>query len=378
MRDKIRILHCIETISSGGVERVRLSYARQMNRDVFELKIVCTQAKGQILKELQNLGIEIIPVGTFKSPFEFKIYQRLLKIIAEYKPHIIHGAVFEGNSMAFVGKIFGRVPIALMEETSEPIFRSKRATRLLSLYARVADLFIGISPAVVAYLKDKVRVKEQKLKLLPNGVENPRLNVYNQIDQIKIDLNLQNSDLVIGAVGRVYDKVKRFSDLIQAIKILNNTKIKLILIGAGPDLEMLKEMAIRFNIQGQVHFLGHQANPHPFYELMNIFCIPSIQEGFGLVAVEAMLHSLPVIATKVGGLQDIVLNEETGFLIPPDSPASIAEKIQRLAENSEFGRQMGKKGKERAIMHFSTDRYCREVENFYLELIDRKELTIKF
>lgn len=371
---RIRVLHCIETISSGGVERVRLSYAREMNKDLFELKIVCTQSKGVVLEELRELGVEVISVGTFKSPFELTIYRRLLKIIAEFRPHIIHGAVFEGNSMAFVGKLFGRVPIALMEETSEPIFRSKRANRLLNLYGRIADLFIGISPAVVTYLKESVRIKEQKLKLLPNGIELPQLQEYRLTDQIKIDLNLQEKDFVIGAVGRVYDKVKRFSDLIQAIKILNNIKIKLLLIGNGPDLEMLKEMAIRLNIQDQIHFLGHQANPNLYYELMDVFCIPSMQEGFGLVAVEAMFHGIPVIASDVGGLRSIVINEETGFLIPPKSPDILVQKIQILIQNPENRKTFGERGKQHALLNFTAKKYSRELESMYFELLSKKGL----
>ena len=108
---KIRLLHCIETISSGGVEKMRLTLAQNLNKDKFELKIICTTAKGSIKKQLECEGVEIFEVGDFKSVFEFKKYSRVIEIVRKYNPNIIHGAVFEGTSMATIGGVFARVPI---------------------------------------------------------------------------------------------------------------------------------------------------------------------------------------------------------------------------------------------------------------------------
>ena len=371
-KNKIRVLHCIETISSGGVEKVRLNYARKMSKDVFELKIVCTQAKGQILSELESLGVEVIPIGTFSHPFEIRKYRKLIRVINDFKPHIIHGAVFEGNSMAFVGKVFGRVPIAILEETSDPKFRSKRANRLLKFYSKFTNAMIGISPAVMDYLKKEVRVKEQKLNLISNGVDIPMKLDQKAIRILKDKLMIKEGDVVIGAVGRVYNKVKRFSDVLEAMALLSLPQLKFILIGNGPDLEFLEKQVSTFGLQHQVLFVGYQADPNPYYDVMDIFCVPSLQEGFGLVAVEAMLHQLPVIATKVGGLKDIVIDGQVGFFVPPESPEFIAEKLQILIAHPQLRKKMGQRGKQRALENYTTDRYYKEVENLYLKLLQKR------
>lgn len=377
IKEKIRLLHCIETISSGGVERVRLNYARKMNKELFELKIVCTQAKGEILKELESLGIEVIQVGVFKHPFQISNYKGLLKVIKAYQPHIIHGAVFEGNSMAFVGKVFGRVPIAILEETSEPKFRSSKANLLLKFYGFFADAFIGISLAVIEYLHFNLKIPSKKVYLIPNGVEIPEETDKETLLKIKSELGIQKDDFVIGAVGRVYNQVKRFSDIIEGIHLIDNPKIKLILIGEGPDLEYLKKITSSLDLDGQIIFLGHQSNPHPYYSLMNLFCIPSLQEGFGMVAVEAMMHKLPLIATRVGGLKDIVIDKETGFLINPKSSIEIAAKIRIFLDTSELIEKMCSKGYDRAIQNYSTDKYVENLENLYLLKIKDKNESIK-
>lgn len=371
---KIRLLHCIETISSGGVENRRLTIAKNLDFNRFELKIICTKAVGPIKHQLEGLGVEIIEVGTFKSPFEWTKYKKVLRLIRKYQPQIIHGAVFEGMSMATVGGYLGRIPVIILEETSFPSTRSKKALFLQRIYSIFADKVIGIAPSVVRFLKEKVRISSSKVLLINNGVDIPETCPEQEIFQIRKSLRLEKDDLVIGSVGRVHDSVKRFSDILKALKLLDNSKIKFLLVGQGPDLDELKKLSNQLGIQGQFIPVGFQEKPNLFYQIMNIFCLPSAHEGFGLVAAEAMLHKLPVIATKVGGLQDIVIDGETGFLVPPFSPDLIAEKLKILIEDPELRKSMGDKGYERAMANYTADRYSQEVENLYLQLLKEKRL----
>ncbi|NHE56237.1 glycosyltransferase [Cyclobacterium plantarum] len=369
---KIRLLHCIETISSGGVERVRLTYANQMDKEIYELKIVCTQAKGKILSELNRLGVEVISIGTFAHPMEVRKYRVLLKVIREFRPHIIHGAVFEGNSMAFVGKVIGRVPIAILEETSDPITRSKRANRLLSFYSRFAEAVIGISPAVMDYLIKLVNVKASKLTLIPNGLDIPGKADLEASKLLKDKLGINDDDVVVGAVGRVYNRVKGFSDIIDALHFLNIPTLKFLLVGNGPDLEMLKATVRKLGLEARVHFVGYQEDPNPFYSIMDIFCVPSHQEGFGLVAVEAMLHRLPVIGSRVGGLKDIVVDGVSGFLVPPACFQELASKMKVLFESPELRKEFGENGYKIGIENYSSDLYFKNLDDLYQRLLREK------
>lgn len=369
---KIRLLHCIETISSGGVERIRLTFAKGLDFDRFELKIICTKAVGPIKDQLEGLGVEIFEVGPFKSPFEWGKYKKVLEVIRKYQPHIIHGAVFEGMSMATFGGLFGKVPIVILEETSFPSTRSKKALFLQRVYSIFADKVIGIAPSVVQFLKEKVKISPSKVLLINNGVDVPESCSDEEIFHIRKSLRIEKDDLIIGSVGRVHDSVKRFSDILLAIKLLDNPKIKFLLVGQGPDINELNKLSNQLGIQDQFIPVGFQEKPDSYYQIMDVFCLPSAHEGFGLVAAEAMLHRLPVIATKVGGLQDIVVDNETGFLIPPNSPQEIAEKIQYLIDFPETSKSMGENGYERAMEHYTADRYCRKVEDLYLELLKKK------
>ncbi|WP_113922794.1 glycosyltransferase [Cognataquiflexum aquatile] len=367
---KIRVLHCIETISSGGVEKVRLGFAQYLDKEKFELRIICTNSKGPIKLALEQEGVRIYDVGAFKSPFEWDKYRIVLSIIRSYKPQIIHGAVFEGMSMAAVGGFLGRVPIVILEETSDPQNRSKKAIWLQRQLSKVATKVIGISPSVVDFLEGKARIPKEKVLLVNNGVPLPLLTDNVECDLLRRELGIENGDIVIGSVGRVYDPVKRFSDLLEAIKEIRNPRVKFLLVGQGPDLEILKSKASELGLEGQFIPVGYQENTSPFYSIMDIFSLPSANEGFGLVAAEAMLHYLPVVATAVGGLKDVVIDNKTGFLVPPFSPPEIGKKLQLLIDNPKLRIQMGRAGYERAVANYTSERYCQQIEKLYNNLLE--------
>ena len=370
---KIRILHCIETISSGGVERIRRSLARYLDKDLYEQKIICTQANGIIPEEIRAEGVEIISIGRLKHTFHWSQYKKVLQIIRSYRPHIIHGAVFEGLSMATVSGFLGRVPIIIAEETSDPKNRSHKATLLLKLLTSVADRVIGISHSVVLYLQKTAKINPQKIIMINNGVEVPRIVDIKEVERLRQKYGVWEDEVIIGSVGRIRDKVKLYSDIIKAVALLpDRAKIKIVIVGEGPDRDFLKKTAAERGLGNQLIMPGVQMDTPPFYRLMDIFCIVSDNEGFGLVAAEAMFHRLPVIASAVGGLKDIVINGETGFLVPSHSPDKIAEKLQLLIDQPELRTSMGAQGLDRAEKEYSAKVYVEKVHQLYQQLLREK------
>lgn len=349
---------------------------RGLPKSHFEHKIICTWEGGEIADALKAEGVELIPIGGFKHPLEWGKHSKVLQVIREYNPHVIHGAIFEGMAMAAIGGTIGKVAVVILEETSHPISRSKKAIYLQRFFAKAADAVVGIAPTVVNYLRQTVRLPESQVKLINNGVNLPREVSFEEKSLLKIALGIKEGDLIIGSAGRFYNEVKRFTDILEAIKILNTPKIKFLLLGQGQDRELIFHKAKELGLEDQLILAGFQMDTAPFYQLMDVFCIASAHEGFGLVAAEAMLHGLPVIATKVGGLQNIVIDRQTGFLVPPFSPQAIAEKLRILIDQPELRNEMGQKGKRRALENYTAERYCKEIENLYLGLLKKKGIYL--
>jgi len=362
---KIRVLQCIETISSGGVEQTRLTLAKYLSKKLFEIKIICTYAGGPIAESLRNEGVELIVVGSMKHPLDWHIHKQVQRVISSFKPHIIHGAVFEGNSMAAISGFLKRVPFIILEETSDPQNRSSKANWLLRQFMRFADAIIAISPDVEQYLISKARISSDKVKLIFNGVTIPDPIPEGLMKTTRHTYQIKDDELVIGFVGRLYNDHKRVTDLVEAFVLINNPKIKLLIVGEGKDRPLIEYTIRKHQLEKKVVMAGFQSNTSLYYSLMDILCVPSSREGFGLVAVEGMLHKKPVVASKVGGLQNIILDNVTGFLVEPLDPKKLAEKLEILIESKDLRNQIGQEGYQVAIENFTGEEYAKKVADLY-------------
>ncbi|MDI1256584.1 MAG: glycosyltransferase [Flavobacterium sp.] len=371
----IRVLNIIDTMGSGGVERRRLSLAKLLDNSQFELKIICTNAVGTLPEEFKKYNIEVIAIGNLRSVFDYQQHKKVMAIIASFKPHIVHGAVFEGVTMAAVSGFFKRVPIVILEETSDPQNRSWKGNLLMKLLCTFADKVVGVSPAATTYLEDTIKINKRKVVLITNGVAIPKSFSVQEKSALKQQLGIHENDIVIGSVGRMSsDAHKRFSDLIKAVAMLvkKSLNIKLILVGEGPEKANYEDLVTELNLKDNVIFTGYQHETNRFYSIFDVFCLTSAFEAFGLVVAEAMFHQLPVVATKVGGMQYIVDDGITGFLVEKFDINAITKKLQILYLDADLRISFGTAGYEKAIQNYTEEKYVERVETLYMKLLKEK------
>lgn len=368
---KIRVLHCLETIGSGGVEQRRLSLAKYLDNSKYEQAIVCTKAIGVIPVQLQVAGCKVYPVGTLNHPFDLRTHRNVLKVIKEFRPHIIHGAVFEGVIMASICGALSRVPIIIGEETSDPANRSSKATLFLQGLSVLTHKMVGVSPAAYDYLVNKANIKKNKVVLINNGVESSVHLSDEQKNTLRKELKIEPNSFVIGFVGRLLDSHKRISDLIKAFSSITNIypRVQLVVIGDGPDKAMLAELASSLGVLDKIIFTGYQSNTRPFYSIMDVFVLPSVREAFGLVLVESMFAKVPVVASRVGGIPYIVKDGVTGLLFEPKDIEGLANHLRYILESPLEAAKMGEHGYEVAVKNFSAERYVQDIDNLYQSLL---------
>jgi glycosyltransferase involved in cell wall biosynthesis len=370
--EKIKVLHIQETIASGGVERTRLSLSKLIDKDIFELKIICTNATDEMLDQFKKQNVEVIPIGILKSPLQWSQHRKVQKIIDFYKPHIIHGAVFEGVTMAAVNGFIKKVPIIIIEETSDPQNRSWRGNLLMKLFSKVSDVVVGVSPGVVEYLENTLKIPKNKIRLINNGVAIPRNIAEQEIIEAKHTFGISSEDFVIGSVGRMLqDEHKRFSDLIKAFAqfAIAKENCKLLLVGDGNEKIKYSELAIALGIENKVIFTGYQQDVSLYYKMMDVFALVSAYEAFGLVLAEAMLNKLPVVATKVGGMKYIVEDNESGFLVEKFNVNEIDLVMNSLYQDKVLRKKMGENGYKKAIEEYTEHKYVHEIEKLYNSFI---------
>jgi len=175
---------------------------------------------------------------------------------------------------------------------------------------------------------------------------------------------------VIGAACRLIP-LKGLLDLIRAVAslCLEFPTLRLEIAGAGPQREELETESGRLGLTGRIRFLGWQQHLGPTLRSWDIFAIPSLEEGLPVAALEAMAEGLPLVATSVGGLPEVVADGQTGYLVPPSDVSALRGGLRLLILDPERRRAMGAAGRERARNHFSAERMVREIAAIYDSLV---------
>jgi glycosyltransferase involved in cell wall biosynthesis len=370
----LRILHCLENISWGGVEQRRLLLARGLDGARFQQRILCTRAIGPLAGEMREAGMPVDEIGAFRlSVLDPQRYRRALKVIRDFRPHIIHGAVFEGTAVAMVAGGLAGVPVKIAEETSDPVDRTWRGHLLIKALFSRADVVIGVSPAVAGYLQ-RLGITDSKRQLIWNSALPPRAIPIEQRNARRAELRLAESDFVAGTVARLDDDHKRVSDLIDALARTGEptSAMKLLIVGDGPDRAALEARARAKGVGDRCRFVGFQRDTSLYYSLMDVFVLASSREAFGLVLAEAMMAGLPVVGTNVGGIPHVLDGGSAGLLVPPFDPAGLAGAIQFLRDDPVQRRELAARGKRLAESRYRPERYIADITRLYESLAEAK------
>jgi glycosyltransferase involved in cell wall biosynthesis len=230
------------------------------------------------------------------------------------------------------------------------------AARDVPVSVRNADLVIAVSNAVARQLKN------QRPVVVHSGVELGQSGEF--LDR------KAGTPIVVGAASRLVD-IKGLPDLIEAMALLSPDfpNLRLEIAGEGPDLKILQEHTRRLSLAESVRFLGWQRDMKPVYQGWDIFAMPSLTEAFPMAALEAMAQRLPVVATNVGGLPEMVDEGRTGYLVPPSHPEALANTLRTLILDADRRQQMGAAGYRRVQEHFSVDRMIAQTAGIYRSLL---------
>lgn len=366
-----RILHTLGWVTQGGVERLRASTAVHLNDHRFQHHLICQVAEDPLLEVLTSNGWQVYEIGSARHILDLSWYLRAWKVSRSVRPHLVHGAVFEGCALAtFLGIVHPAAKV-IIEEQSDGRHRSWRGRALLRAFSFFADKHIGVAPQIVEYLKDDVRVQARKLVLLNNAVPEHPTPSAEKIEELRESLGLSPNDFVLGSVGRLNDDHKRFSNLIKAMGDLDRRliNIKLLIVGGGEDEEMLRDLAEELGVNERVIFAGFRPDVRELMHIMDAFGLVSSGEALPLALIEAIHAGVATIATDVGGNRYMLDQGRVGIVIPPNSPSELQSAVERLYTDLELRERLGTEGQKRAMLNFSLDNYLCELTNLWRDLL---------
>ena len=412
MNKKIRIMHIAWGLDKGGVEELLLITAKFNLQEKYDLAFTtCIPKEGAISRKIQQLGYPVYELNTSGRVFDFLMIPKLMRIFHCYQPDIVHFYTKVGVMGRIVAKL-ARIPIILCNEVDLLGKEPRIDLRLIAMLKRrtdfLADRIIACSKSVrqhwdrnnsdkylVMYLpidmekvttfwttyypkssENSSMVSADSTPSVANGDQENSLAGFTDNELIcKKALFKNGSGPVIGIVSRVYPG-KGHEYLIKAMpRILNvYPKAKLRIIGTGTLLTDMKNLAHSLNLGGAIEFRGFVDNLYSELNKLDIFVLPSLSEGFPLCIMEAMAMGIPIAATPVGGIPELIVHEKTGVLFATRNPDSLSETVIKLLADFNKTKLMGLRGKEKVINEFSPEVYIKNLDSLYQELLVEKGL----
>lgn len=377
--EKIRILHVLPSIGFGGVEERRCLLAEKLDKQRYEQKIFCLDITNPKLAEnIRRHKTEIIPQELSPHVFHAKAFFSILRLIWEWKPRIIHGAVFEGMVIGAAGALFAGPAKLILEETSdlEHGKRSWRARYFLQLLAKRAVVYVAVAKTIGDYLERCQKIPRKKIRIIHNGMTPPPMMNKEETMLNRQKLGIPVDAFVVGTVGRLKNEHKRITDIIEAMHILKKKEetlpFHLLVFGKGPDEFLIKELAEKKGVSDRVCFLGHVDDKKHIYSLIDVFVLASAHEACSIALIEAMLAGRPIVATRVGGNCELIEDGVSGVLIPPHAPHEIAFQVGRLYRNNTLRESLAARAQAESLRRFSAEVYVNKVQALYEEVLHAK------
>ena len=281
----------------------------------------------------------------------------LRRQIARLRPQVLHvnlREIADAQYAVVAALTVRRVKVVVVEQLPyAPATRlSGRLKRLTS--ARLAA-HVAVGDRAARLVEDTVGLRRGSVLTIYNGV--PDLGLPNQ--------TRSGVDTVIGTLARL-DRIKGLDLLLGAAATLPGTRLQL--VGEGPERDALAAQAERLGVAGRVQFVPWSDGARRLLGEMDVFVLPSRNEGFPLSIVEAMLAARPVVATDVGSVREAVVDGETGYVVPPDDEPALRDALSRLVGDPELRRRMGDAGRARALRLFTAEAMARAFEQVYERL----------
>jgi glycosyltransferase involved in cell wall biosynthesis len=214
---------------------------------------------------------------------------------------------------------------------------------------------------------------QEKFATIYSGIELEKFRSHLNLSQKKQELGIPDNNFVVGIVGRL-DEGKGHEFVMQAIPLILNevNDVVFIFVGGGPLRKTLEDLATQLKVRGKVIFAGIRNDVPEILQVLDVFCLASLYEGMGRVILEAQVAGKPVVATKIGGIPDIVCENKTAFLVETKDSPALAEAIIRLIRDDNLRKAMSEAAKEFVGYKFSSEKMVSDIIKLYEELLAKK------
>jgi glycosyltransferase involved in cell wall biosynthesis len=348
-----------ERIWRGGQAQL-FTLIQRLHQRGHKIHLVCFPGTS-LEARAKNLGVSIYPIAIWSEAGLISFW-RLISILRSVNPDIL---AFNTPKPIFIGNLasrFARVGARIIFRRVSFPLHNRHISRIK--YTWGIDSVIAISGSITSQLLE-CGIPASLVKIIYEGID---LSLYPK--QPELDRPPPTKPVTVGTVSSLSHE-KGLSYLIEAASLIPhvNGRVRFVIVGEGHFRIKLEELVRKKGLDKCVQFLGFRTDIQALLKDFDLFVLPSLSEGLSSAIMEAMASSLPVIASKVGGIPELVQHGDNGLLVPPGDPESLARAIMQLMENPETLRQMGIRGRKRVEEKFTRDRKVMETEELCRTLV---------
>ena len=367
----MKILFLVNHLNVGGISSYILTLASGLKRKGHSVFIA--SSGGELLSKFNDLGVIYIsiPIKTKNelSPRMFLSLLKLRRVIKDNKIEILHS---HSRTTQVLGSWLHKLTGAKHISTCHGFFKRRFSRKVFPCWG---EKIIAISEQVQEHLKDDFKVSSGQISLINNGIDVDKFKSVppSEKQEFKSRLGLK-SEPVIGILARLSD-VKGHKYLIEAMKTVLVTfpDTQLLIAGEGKMEKELKKLTESLGIEKSVFFVPERLDTRDILSAIDIFVMPSLNEGLGLALMEAMASGLPVIGSAVGGIKTLIKDGDNGLLVSPGDSSEIAKAIIDLISDSNKALGLGVNARKYIAKEFSDEDMVLKTEEVYLECLRKKE-----
>ena len=373
---KALIAHIVFSFDVGGLENGVVNLINDSDSNKYRHVIICLSHYTDFFKKIKKADVQIFSLNK-KPGKDFLMFYRLYKLLRQLKPDIVHTrnlATLECQLPAFLAGVNSRVHGEHGWDIFDVSGTNKKYQLLRRFFVPIVQQYIALSKESVTYLSDKIHVNKDKINHIYNGVDTQKFFRSKKDLSVLPDNFCHEENIVFGTVGRMAEVknqlflVNAFINLVELHPEYRNIS-RLVIVGDGVLLETAKKIVKEKQLEKIVFFAGESNQVDQFMKSFDVFILPSLAEGISNTILEAMSTSLPVIATNVGGNNDLVIEQKTGFLVPVNDIDALTEKMKTYLENKELIQLHGCAARSRIEKDFSIKKMVSSYMQIYQKVL---------
>ena len=374
--DRPLIAHVLYSFDVGGLENGVVNLINHMAPERFRHVVVAlAQCAPDFCQRVQRADVEFISLH--KPPGHgIKLYPRFYRLCRQLRPAIVHTrnlAALEFAVPAALADVPARVHGEHGWDTSDPGGTQRKYQLLRRAYSPFVNRYVALSGQIESYLTERVGIAASRVERICNGVDTLRFRPASARQAVAGSPFDDPDAVIVGTVGRL-QTVKDQLNLVRAVAIARGqggagARLRLIIAGDGPQRAEVEAEIAATGIGDITWLAGARSDVPEIMRALDIFALPSQAEGISNTILEAMASGLPVVATDVGGNAELVVEGETGALVPAQDPHAMAQAFLRYTADAALRQSHGAAGRRRVERNFSIDNMVARYTRLYEQLL---------